>query len=151
MVLSELIEIGPCVSSEHVPLTGLQMMAEEIALRSDSDSSPDLGDMWKCGCPKKPCVWNSNGVEWAGSEGTSSYEHNVGNLALEVFGQIWSSEVISLFLERFGRSGEVALMLPRVNGPSLPRNEGCVWGEPRVAAFFSFTVFRVPGRNEEVS
>ena len=39
---------------------------------------------------------------WAGIEGTSSlefYEHNVGNLALEVFGQIWSSEVISLFLE----------------------------------------------------
>ena len=27
------------------------------------------------------------------------YEHNVGNLALEVVGQIWSSEVISLFLK----------------------------------------------------
>ena len=51
--------------------------------------------------PKSP-VWGSNSVEWAGSEAASSleqYEHNVGNLAVEVVGRNWSSEVISLFPE----------------------------------------------------
>ena len=41
-------------------------------------------------------------LKWAGSEDASSlecYEHNVGNLAIEVVGQNWSSGVISLFLE----------------------------------------------------
>ena len=54
---------------------------------SDGDSSPELRDMWKYGCPKSP-VWSSGGDECAGSEGTSSfedYEHNVDNLALEAF------------------------------------------------------------------
>ena len=48
----------------------------------------------------KALVWSSN--EWAGSEDASSleyYEQDVGNLALEVVGQSWSSEVISLSLE----------------------------------------------------
>ena len=61
--------------------------------------------------PKKSLVWGSNSVEWAGSEGTSSleyYEHNVGNLAIEVVGQNWSSEVISLFFEDW-EVGRVAL------------------------------------------
>ena len=52
------------------------------------------GSMW---LPKK-ALWSSN--EWTGSEDASSseyYQHNVDNLALEVVGQNWSSEVISLF------------------------------------------------------
>ena len=56
MVLSELVEFGPCISAETVKacaLIGLHMMAEENALRSDSDSSPDLGDMWRYGRPRK--------------------------------------------------------------------------------------------------
>ena len=32
----------------------------------------------------------------------------------------------------------------------MPRNEGCVQRELRVAGFTSLTVFRVPGRKEEV-
>ena len=60
MVLSKLIEFGPCASAETVKaraLTGLHLMAEEVAIRSDSDSSPDLPNMWKYGCPKKkPCM-----------------------------------------------------------------------------------------------
>ena len=75
------------------------MMAEENALGSDSASSLDLGDMFRNGCPKSP-VCSSN--DWAGSEDASSleyYEHNVDNLAIDVVGQNWSSEVISLFLE----------------------------------------------------
>ena len=35
-VLSELVEFGPCISAETVK-----------AHRSDSDPSPDLGDMWR--------------------------------------------------------------------------------------------------------
>ena len=42
MVLGELIEFGPFFSAGT---TGLHMMAEEVALRSDRDSSPDLGEM----------------------------------------------------------------------------------------------------------
>ena len=63
--------------------------------------------MW---LPKKPYV-GSDDVERAGSEGTASleyFEHNVDNLAPEVVGQNWSSEVISLFLEDW-EVGRVAL------------------------------------------
>ena len=57
LVLGELVEFWPSISAETVKvctLFGLHMMAEENALRSDRDSSPDLGEMWKCGCPKSP-------------------------------------------------------------------------------------------------
>ena len=57
MVFSELVEFGPCVSAETVKacaLIGLHMMAEVSVLRSDRDFSPDLGNMWRYGCPKKP-------------------------------------------------------------------------------------------------
>ena len=56
MVLSEMVEFGPCFSAETVKacaLIGLQMMTVDNALRSDRESSRDLGEMWKCGCPKK--------------------------------------------------------------------------------------------------
>ena len=88
-------------SNSGLASLGLHMTAEENALRSNSDSSHDSGNMWRYGCPKS-LVWGSNGVEWAGSEDASSLEydeHNVGHLAVEVVGQKWSSEVISLFLE----------------------------------------------------
>ena len=76
-------------------------MAEEYALRSDRDSSPNLGELWKCGCPKSP-AWSDDGFEEERGEDASSveyYEHNVDNLAIEVVGQHWTSEVISPFLE----------------------------------------------------
>ena len=34
-------------------LVGLHRMAEANAVRSDSDSSPDVGDVWRYCCPKK--------------------------------------------------------------------------------------------------
>ena len=86
------------------------MMAEESALRSDRDSSPDLQEMWKCGCPKS-LVWSDDGLEEERSEDAQSveyFEHNVDNLAIEVVGQHWTSEVISLFLEDW-EVGRVAL------------------------------------------
>ena len=65
------------------------------------------------------------------------YEHNVDNLAIEIV----RSEVISLFLEDW----EVGWhKLPLVNGPFVPRNEGCVKGELGVSGFSSLLVFGVP-------
>ena len=89
MVLSELVEFGPCVSAETVKtraLIGLHMMAEENALRSDRKSLLAL------------VFWRDDGFEEERSEDTSSveyHEHSVDNLV----GQHWTSGVISLFLE----------------------------------------------------
>ena len=67
-------------------------------------------------------------------------EHNVGNLAIEVVGQKWSSEATHLFLEDLGgRAG--GIKLPLVDGLLMPRSEGCVYKELRFAGFTSFTVF----------
>ena len=83
------------------------MLAEENVLQSDSDSSPDSGDLWRNGCPESP-EWISSGPTSAASFGFEYYEHNVENLAIEVVGQKWSSEVISLFLKDW-EVGRVAL------------------------------------------
>ena len=79
------------------------------------------------GCPKSP-VRSGDGFEGERSESTSTleyYEHTVDNLAIEVVRQNSSSEVIPLFLEvwEVGRDG---IELPVVDGPLVPRNEGCV-------------------------
>ena len=94
------------------------MVAEENALRSDRDSSPDLGDMWKYGCPKS-LVWSGDGFERERSKSTSTLEyckHTVDNLTIEVFGQNWSSEVISLFL----KVGRMVSSCQLVTGPLVP-------------------------------
>ena len=114
MVLRELIEFGPCISAETVKaraVIGLHMMDVEIALRSDSDPSPDLGDMWRYGCPSTSPL--------------DSYEHKVGNLALEVVGQS-----MDFFCQDM--------------------RDACRERELRVSEFSSLLVFRVPGRKEEV-
>ena len=41
-----------------------------------------------------------------------------------------------------GRTG--GIKVPLVNGPFVPRNEGCVQGEVRVSGLSSFLVFGVP-------
>ena len=132
MVLSELIEFGPCISAEAVKacaLIGLHMMTAENALRSDGDTSLEIGDMWRYGGAKS-LVWSSGGDDWAGCEGTSSFEdheHNVDNLALEVVGQNWSSEAVSLLGGLGAWTGGIEL--PHGSGPFMPRNEGDVLGE----------------------
>ena len=126
-------------------------MAEENALRSDRDSSPDLREMWKYGFPKSS-VWSGDDFEGKRSEDTPSEqycEHNVDNLAIEVVGQKWSSEVISLFLKDWG-VGRVALSCPLVHGPFVPRNVGCVQEELRLSGLSSLRVFRVLGKMEQV-
>ena len=147
VVLSELVDFGPCFSAKTVKacaVIGLQIMAEENALRSDRDSSPDLGEMWKCDCP----IWSDDGLEEERGEDTSSveyYDHNVDNLAIEVVvGQNWWSKVNSLFLEDWVGGWAGGIELPLVNGPFVLRNEGCRQGKLRVSGFSSFLVFGEP-------
>ena len=118
--LSELVEfetVNACA------LIGLHMMVEENALWLGSDLSPDLGDLWRNGCPKSP-EWISSGPTSEADYGFEFYEHDVENMAIEVIGQDRSSKVISLFMKDWeGRAG--GIKLPLVNGPLImPRNEG---------------------------
>ena len=62
--------------------------------------------------------------------------------AIEVIGQDWSSEVVTLFLEDW-ELGRVAFELPHGQGLSLPRNEGWMLGWLRVAGFSLLTLFPV--------
>ena len=52
--------------------------------------------------PKKSPDRDSDGESWSESEGLSSFdflEHTVDSLALDVLGQHWPGEKVSLFLE----------------------------------------------------
>ena len=101
---------------------------------------------------QKSPVWSSNGFEWAGCEDFSSlecYEHNVGNLAVEVVGQNWSSEVISLFLEDW-EVWRVAFSYHLPMDLLCQEKMDACWEISESLGFASFTVFRVPGRKEEV-
>ena len=65
------------------------------------------------------------------------YEHNADDLAVEVVGRNWSSEVISFFVGGLG-GWAGGTKLPLVGG------EGCPQGELRVSGFSSLTVLGVP-------
>ena len=52
---------NPYVSAEMLKacsLIGLHLLAADYEVGSSGSQSPDLGDMWKCGCPKSP-IWSS--------------------------------------------------------------------------------------------
>ena len=85
--------------------------------------SPELGGIPGLSGPTCP-LWKE---ECSGSGLCSVYEHNSECRAIEVIGQVWSSEVVALFLED-RELGEGSIELPHGNGPSLPRNEGCFVG-----------------------
>ena len=82
--------------------------------------------------PKKP-GWDSDVESWTESEGTSSSErciHNVESFALNVIGQKWSGEKVSLFPEDWELAG-VALSCPHCPGYVVPGNvRGLVAGLP---------------------
>ena len=88
------------VSAEPVKacaLIGLHLLAEGEA--GSGGQSPDLGDMWRQGCPKS-LEWISS---WSASEtslGCAVYEHNSECRAIEVIGKDWSS-VVALFFEHW--------------------------------------------------
>ena len=75
------------------------------------------------------------------------YEHNVGTLAIEVVGQKWSSDVISLFLEDW-EVGRVALSCHLSMDLSCQEMRDACEEELRVSGFSSFLVFGVPGKED---
>ena len=64
-------------------------------------ATPDLGDIWRFGCPKIP-MWESEGEAWSENESVSSSdsrENNVSNGALHVIGLYGPGDKVSLFLK----------------------------------------------------
>ena len=76
----------------------LHLLAANYEMGSSGSQSPDLGDMWKCGCPKSP-TWSSPCSASVTSGDDEECGHNDECQAIEVIGQDWSSEVVALFLE----------------------------------------------------
>ena len=107
VAVSNKVPSNPFVSAEtHKACAqiGLHLLAAEGEAGSCGRQSPDLGDMWRQGCPESP-EWISSCSASETSLGCEVYEHNNGCWAIEVVGQDWSSEVGALFLEdwEFGR------------------------------------------------
>ena len=122
-VVSDDVPSNPFVSAETVKacaLVGLHQLAAEGGAGSSGSQFPDLGDMWRQGCPKSP-EWIDSCSASETSLGCEVLEHNNECRAIEVIGQDrWRS------FSRIGSSG--SFELPHDTGPSLPRNEGCVLG-----------------------
>ena len=95
------VEFRPFVPAETLTaraLIGLHLMATESASVSSGSQSTDLGDAWRYGCLKSFDT-DSEVESGTESEGTSSSEqcaHNVDSHALNVIGQNWSGEKVSL-------------------------------------------------------
>ena len=90
----------PYVSAETLEacaLTGLQHLTAEGEVASSGSQHPDLGGMWRQGCPMSP-EWISSCSTRVTSCGGEEYEHNNECQAIQVVGQDWSSEVVALFL-----------------------------------------------------
>ena len=90
-------------------------------------------------------MWSS--IEWARSEDASSlvhYERNVDNLAIEVVGQNWSSEVVSFPGGLGRRACDLAMDLLCQDMRDACKQSSEFAGSP------TFTVFGLLGRKEEV-
>ena len=73
-------------------LVGMHLLAEEGRVESSGCRSPDLGDMWRYGCPKSP-IWQGEDEAWPEDESVSlgvSRENNVCNGALRGIGLFWA-------------------------------------------------------------
>ena len=78
------------------------------------------------------------------------FVRRTGNLALEVFGQDWSSELISIFLEDW-EVGRVALSCHlSMDLLCQEMSNACGESSESLGSPRSFTVFRVPGRKVAV-
>ena len=108
-----------CGNAQGVCADWLKPLVAEGETGSSSSQSPDFG----YGLPKK-LGWDSDGESGSESEGLfSSYfrEHNVESHALNVIGQNWSVEKVSLFPGGLGTC-EGGLELPRCPGYVVPGN-----------------------------
>ena len=90
--------VVPSETLKACVLIGPLFLPAEGEARSSGSQSPDLGDMWRHGCPKSPESVSlcSTSETFLGCE---VYEHNNERRGIEVIGQDWSSEVVALFLE----------------------------------------------------
>ena len=126
MALTQAVPFEPFVSAETLEacaLIVLHWMAAEGESGSSGSQSLDLGDLWRHVCPKSS-DWNSDGESWSESEGLSSShfrEHIVESLAVNVIGQNWSGEKVSLFPGGLGTC-EGGFELPRCPGHVVAGN-----------------------------
>ena len=84
-----------------------------------------------------------NGESSEDASSVEYYEHNVDDLAIEVVGQNWSSEVISLFLVDW-EVGRMALSCYLSLDLMCQEMRDACWEELRVCGFSSLLVFGVP-------
>ena len=104
LTLTKAVVFEPFVPAETLKacaLIGLHLTAGGSASGSSGGQSPDLGHMWRYGCPESP-EWDDDCESCSESEDLSSSdfrEHNVEGLALHVIGINWAGEKVSLFLE----------------------------------------------------
>ena len=95
MTVSSDVPSNSFVSAETLKaraLIGLHFLQAEGEVGLGGGQSPDLGDMWRYGCPKSQ-EWISSCSASETFLGCEVYEHNNGCWAVEVVGQDWSSEV----------------------------------------------------------
>ena len=88
---SDDVSSNPFVSAETLKaraLIGLHLLAAESEAGSSGSQSPDLGDMWKHGCPISP-EWVSSCSASEAFFGCEVCEHNNECRAIEVIGQDW--------------------------------------------------------------
>ena len=85
------------MSSRSARLSALHLVAEE-GPGGSGGQTPDLGDMWRYGCPASP-MWKSEDDAWSEDESVSSgvsRENIVCNGALHVTGLHGPGDKISL-------------------------------------------------------
>ena len=152
VVASADVSSNPFLSAETLKacaLTGLHLLAEGDAGSSGSQS-PDVGHVWRHGCPKSPDA-DGDVKSWTENEGASSSEqceHNVESLALKAMVQDQSGER-SLSSWKILGTCEGGSELPQGPGLVVPGNaRGLVAGlqPPTGLAVMAKNVFSHRGR-----
>ena len=136
VAISNEVPFGPFVSAETLKacaLIGLHLLAAEGEAGLSGSQSPDLGDMWRYGCPKCPKCFSPCSASET-SFGREGYEHNSECRAIEVIGQGRSSEVVAIFLEDW-ELGRVALRCHMTMDLLCQEMRDACWGQLRVVGF----------------
>ena len=107
--------VVPAKTLKACAVTGPHLLAAEGEAGSSGSQSPDLGDMWRYGCPKSS-DWDAGVEPRTESDGTSSSEqceHNVESLALNAMGQDQSVEKTVVPVRKFGKMEKAARGRPQ--------------------------------------
>ena len=147
--ISHDVPCKPFVSAETLKacvLLGLHLLAAEGEVGSSGSQASDLGDMWRQGCPKM-----------FGMDQLLALDRRVrpplGVRCISITTSAWLLESPGRLVKRGGDALSQGLgawkgsfVVQHDHGSYLPRNEGCVLGELRVAGFPWFNMFAVSGR-----